>query len=198
MDHILAFIGDVLSNSFVQEALAAVPDTPCGDLPGCGAGASNVIQNNAPKVAGLGVAIAAGCSVLFIAWAGLKMVLARGEESQIGEQKQAIFYALVGLAVAFLAQGIVSIIGTQDYGQMQGPGNLPANIIASGVNIILTVFNVLFVLVVIYAGIRMVYAQGKSDEFNTGRKMITWSIIGAIVTNLANALVQAFVAIFGV
>ncbi len=194
----LYYIGTLLCSSLVELSHAAVPDTPCGDLPGCGAGPSNIILNNAPKVAGLGIAIAAGGAVLFIAWAGFQMVLAAGDEGKIGEQKKAILHALIGLGIAILAQGIVSIVGTQNYGQEQGPSGLPANIIASAIGIILTVFNVVFIVVVIYAGMRMVYAQGKSDEFSNGRKMITWCIVGAIVTNLANALVQAFVAIFGV
>lgn len=180
-------------------AFNAVPPTPCTGLIGCGAGSANVALEAIPDLATLMIYIAGGAGVLFVAWAGLQMVLALGNESKLGEQKWAVGYVIGGLTLAILSQVIVSLVGTEpNLGVISSGNDAPLDIIAAGVNIILTVFNTVFAGAIIIGGIRMVYAQGKSDEFNTGRKIIFWSIVGAVITNLANAIVQAVATVFGV
>lgn len=179
-------------------ALSAVPDTPCSGLIGCGGGSQNVILANIPQLATLMITIASGSAVLFIAWAGFQMVLALGNEGKIGDQKNAILYALGGLGIVILSQTIVTLVGTDPSIGAIDSSNLPIAAVSAGVDIILTLFNGVFAIAIILGGIRMVYAQGKSDEFNAGRKIIVWSIIGAIVTNISNALVQALAVMFGV
>lgn len=179
-------------------ALNVLPDTPCTGLIGCGGASSNVILENIPQLASLMITIVSGCAVLFIAWAGLQMVFAVGDDGKIGEQKWAILYVLGGLGVAIFSQTIVTLVGTEPNLNTITASNLPVGAIAAGVRIILTIFNAIFAVVIIVGGIKMVYAQGKSDEFNSGRHIVFWSVIGAIITNLANALVQALAGLFGV
>lgn len=183
-------------------AAAVVPATPCTGLIGCtGGGAvrgSNVIVNNLAEAANLMIMVAAALSVVFIVYAGFRMVIALGDESQIGEQKHAVMYALIGLLVVVLSQLIVSFVGTQNYGQAGDPRNLFINAAGSAVSILLTVFNAAMVVSIIIGGGYMVHSQGKSDQFAKGKTIITWSIIGAVIANLANALVQAFVSLLGV
>lgn len=180
-------------------ALGAVPGTPCTGLIGCGGGSANIALEAIPDLATFLVFIAGGAGVLFVAWAGLQMVLALGNESKLGEQKWAIAYVIGGLTLATLSQVIVTLVGTEPTLVEIGTGNdAPLQVIAAGVHIILTVFNTIFAAAIILGGIRMVYAQGKSDEFNIGRKIIFWSIVGAVITNLANAIIQAFANYFGV
>lgn len=180
-------------------ALNAVPAAPCPGLIGCGGGSSNVPLAAIDDLAMLMILIAGGGGVLFIAWAGLQMVLSLGNDGKLGEQKTAVAYVLGGILLASMSQLLVSTIGTDSNLNAISTGNdAPLDVIAGGVNIILTVFNTFFVAAIIIGGIRMVYAQGKSDEYNTGRKIIFWSIVGAIITNLANAIVQAFAGLLGV
>lgn len=175
---------------------AVVPDAPCQGLVGCGGGPSNVILNNAAQFADLLVQIAAGLTVLFIVWSGFSMIIAQGDESKIGQFKNGILNALGGLAIVMMAQVITSFVGTQDYNL--GTTVLPLGLIAAGVEILLTLTNVTFVVFIMLGGLRMVYAQGKSDDYNRGRTTVVWCVIGAVVINLANALVQAFIRLFGV
>lgn len=190
-----AFFTAIIPHAF---AAGPLPDTPCAGLIGCGGGPQNVIIANLPQLGGLMITIASGCAVVFIAWAGFQMVVAAGNDGKISEQKTAILYVLGGLGVAILSQTVVTLVGTDpDLGSISA-GNFPVSAMSAVVNIILTLFNGAFAIVIIIGGIRMVYSQGKSDEFNTGRKMIFWSIAGAIVTNVSNALVQALARMFGV
>lgn len=180
-------------------ALSAVPSTPCSGLIGCGGGSNNIILSAIPDLATLMIYIAGGAGVFFVAWAGLQMVLALGNDGKIGEQKWAVVYVIGGLGLAALSQLMVTLVGTEPGLQNIGTGEgAPLDVIAVGVDIVLTVFNTIFVGAIIMGGIRMVYAQGKSDEFNTGRQIIFWSIVGAVITNLANAIIQAFGNILGV
>jgi hypothetical protein len=168
----------------------------CSPLqPGCGDGPANIFLSTFPNLAIFMLQVATGLTVLFIVWAGFQLVLNMGDEGKIGNQKTGIFYALAGLFVAIVSQLVVSFVATQDWGQDAG-GNLPINVLASAVGSILAVFNGVFVVAIIYYGIRMLLAAGDSGGFNSARTGITWAIIGAIIVNLANALVQGVTSFF--
>jgi hypothetical protein len=189
--------------SFANSVLAqAVPSTPCTGLIGCNGGGavpgSNVIVDNLPQAANFLIYIAAALSVLFIVYAGFRMVIALGDESKISEQKNAIMYVLFGMTAVVLSQLVISFVGTQEYGQSGDPNDFFINFIKSGVSILLTVFNAAMVESVIIGGGYMVHAQGKSDQFGKGKSIVTWSIIGAVFANLANAIVQALARLLNV
>lgn len=189
----------------IERVYAAVPPTVCGPLIGCPEGASpsavsasNIVLNNIPDLVSLMIVIAAGSAVLFIVWAGFQMVIAIGNDSKVSEARWSIMYVLLGLIVVILAQSAVGFVGTQSYGVGSTGPELPVTLLRTAVSILLAIFNAAFIVAIIIGGIRMVYAQGKSDEFDTGRKMIYWSVIGAVAANLANAAVQAIAGTFGV
>ncbi len=187
-----------LSSLVAKTAHAAFPDTPCPGLIGCGGRSANIVITNLPALGSLMVMIAAALSVVFIVLAGLRMVTALGDEGEVGAQKKAVLHVMIGLLIVILSQSIVGFAGTQKYGQGDNPLNLFLNGSAHAVSIMLTIFNAAMIIAVIIGGARMVYAQGKSDEFNKGKTIITWCIGGAIIANLANALVQSLAYIFGV
>ena len=190
-------------SSFLATLLAAgVPSTPCTGLIGCSGGgavpASNVIVTHLPLAANLMIMIAASLAVLFIVYAGFRMVFALGDESQISEQKNAVMYALGGVLVVILSQLAVSFVGTQNYGQGGDPKDLFINASKAGISILLTIFTGTMVIAIIIGAARMLHAQGKSEEFTKGKTIITYAIGGAIIANLANALVQALAKLFNV
>lgn len=188
----------------VAWAAAGVPPTPCTGLIGCPGGGlnsvakANVIVNNLPQAASLMVLIASALSIVFIVYAGFRMVIALGDESQITEQKHAIMYVLAGLLFVILSQLIVAFVGSQDYGQTGSPSDFFLNASKAAVSILLTVFNAAMVVAIIIGGGYMVHSQGKSDQFTKGKTIVQWSIGGALFANLANALITALVRLFGV
>ncbi len=183
-------------------AHAAVPPTPCVGLIGCAGGgavdASNLIVENLPQLANFLVMIASALAVLFIVYAGFRMVISLGDESNISEQKNAVIHSMIGLMVVIFSQLIVSFVATQEYGQSGDPNNFFLNATSSGISILLTLFNVAMVVAIIVGGGYMVHAKGKSDDFSKGKTIITYAMIGALIANLANALVQALASLFGV
>lgn len=186
----------------LQSAFLAslIPYTPCSLLQyGCGAGASNLLQSAIPKAASLMLQFAGGAAVLFIIWAGLQMLLSLGDESKVTQGKWGILYALGGLTVAILSSFIISVIGTQTYITRGSPAdNAPFALLSAAITILRTVLNAILLLVIVMVGIRMLYAQGKSDEFNKAKTQMTWALVGAVVVNLAAALVKIVTNFFQV
>ena len=182
--------------------LAAVPTTVCTGLIGCAAGgavtAANIAVDNLPTAANVMIMVAAAFAVLFIVYAGFRMVIAFGDESQITEQKHAVAYATGGLFVVILSQIAIAFVGSQEYGQSGNPGDLFINASKSGVEILLTIFTAAMVVSIIVGGAYMLHAQGKSDQYTKGKTIVTYAIGGALIANLANALVQALARLFGV
>lgn len=193
------FLAGLLADAAHAEDLWSLwgVDQSCSSLqPGCGSGPTNIFSSTFPNLALIMLEIATALAVVFIVWAGFQLVTNMGDEGKIGKQKTGIVFALVGLFVAISSQLIVSFVVTQEWGANVG-GNLPVVIMAAAVSSLLTIFNGVFILAIIYYGIRMLLAAGDSGAFNTARTGITWAIIGAIIVNLANALVHGITSFFG-
>ncbi len=188
--------------SFLPKAFAVtLPAAYCNGTIGCGGGPANIVYSalvGNDGIAQMMLRIAAGLAVLFIIAAGVQMVISLGDESKITQYKWAMAYSLIGFCVVIVAQFIVASVGSENYGQIGDATQLPFNILSNAARLLRTVLNVLFVLIMVVAGLRMLYAQGKSDEFETGKKMLTWAIVGAVLINLATAFVIAVTDFFGI
>lgn len=196
MTSITIILGTLVGTAHAQGALWAKWGPACSSLqPGCGQGPANIFMSTLPNLAYLMLEVATGLSVLFIVWAGIQMVLNLGDEGKVGTQKTAIFYSLAGLFTAIGSQLIVGFVATTNWGQNAG-GNLVINLIAAAVGALLTMFNGLFILAIVYYGMRMLMASGDTGAFNSARTGITWAIIGAVIVNLANALVHGITTFF--
>lgn len=170
-----------------------LPQVVCGNLPGCGQGIENVLfTGTLPVVVSLMIQLAAGGAVIAIVVAGSELLLTGSEEGATTARK-AVLYALGGLGLAIAAAPIVSFVSTENYGQVNPQNFLfgPGGLLTSIIRIILVLFNTAFVIVIIFTGFQMVLAGGQSDKFKTASTRIKWAIIGAVLVNLARAIVQA-------
>jgi hypothetical protein len=75
--------------------------------------------------------------------------------------------------------------------------NIPASDIVHAltgglVSLIFTVISGAAVLLIMYAGIRMIIARGKDDEFTQGKTIITWALIGLALSVLASVIITFF------
>ena len=174
------------------------PDQICNPLiVGCGSPTANVIGNNAPIVLVWMLNIATAIALAVIIWSGFTMLLSMGDESKISKGRWNVLYALLGLVLVISAQVIVGVVGTTDFGQGTGdPLTLVANVFAALITSARVILNITFVIVMVIAGMRMVYAQGKQEEFTKGKTMITGAIFGALAINLGPALIRALAALF--
>lgn len=47
-------------------------------------------------------------------------------------------------------------------------------------------------LLIMYAGIRMIASRGKEDEFTQGKTIITWALVGLVLSLISSALITFF------
>lgn len=193
---LIGLMGGVLH---VPVALADTIPAPSGEicdplLVNCGGGASNVLAANFPEVLIWILNFASALAVFFIVWSGFNMVIALGDEGKISKSRWGVVYALLGLFIAISSQVIVAFVGTMNMGEAGSPAAVVINVGGAAIASLRILLNASFVIVIVTAGIRMVYAQGKSDEFNKGRTTIVWAIVGAVIMNLAAAIIRAFLS----
>ena len=100
-------------------AFAAVPPTPCTGQIGCNGGGavsgSNVIVSHLSQLANFMISVGAALAVLFIVYAGFRMVIAIGDESKISEEKHAIRNVLVGLMAGHRVDVDLAALGAPLY-----------------------------------------------------------------------------------
>lgn len=183
-----------------------LPPTVCTGLGGCNGGGAvplrNILSDGMPFLLETLMDFAGVGALAMIVWAGFNMVVAgmTGDvESKSGEFKWGVINALLGLALAISSEAIVAFVGTQEYGQNTADGDsIFTALFGSGISILLTVLNVAFTLAIMLAGIRMLYSQGAQEEYGKARKIVYWSIIGAVLVNIAFALVRSMSILFGI
>ena len=184
----------------VAYAQAQPPLPGCAglNLYGCG-DASNVLANLViQNIAIFFLRLVVGLSVLFVVWAGLNMTLTFGDTGKSSKARWSIIYALGGLGLALMSQMIIGFVTTENYGQGVTNDFIIGGLFRSAVRIILTFLNVILALVVTISGIRMIIAQGKTDEFNSARTTIIHAVMGAILINASVTLVRIVATFFGV
>ena len=138
--------------------------------------------------------MAVGLSVLFIVWGGILMLISMGDDAKTTQAKWAIVYALMGLFGAILSQVFVGIVAETP---LVGD-DTAASIIHRAVKILVNAMNVIFLSVIIFAGIRMLMGHGQPEGFDRAKKAIMWAIAGAVIVNVARTLVGAVLTVFGV
>lgn len=177
-------------------AIATLP-IHCTGLVGCGQGPANTLTNGIPHVAILILQVAAGGCVLAIVWAGFQMVLSLGDSGKIGQAKNAILYAMLGLGISVLSQFLISSV-ISEYVPTNDPTVVHLTIIKGIIIYLRNVLNAALAVVIVIGAVRMVLAQGKQDEFTKGRQAIMWAVIGAIIVNFAVAIASVASGLLGV
>lgn len=177
-------------------AIANLPIT-CTGLVGCGSQPGNVLINGIPQVAVILLQIAAGGCVLAIVWAGFQMVFSLGDGGKTSQAKNAILYALLGLGVSVLSQFIISSV-VSEFVVTSNPATVHLDILKGIVRYLRNVLNAALAVVIVIGAVRMVLAQGKTDEFTKGRQAIMWAAIGAIVVNFAVMIASVASGLLGV
>ncbi len=180
----------------VETAIAQAPPViPCGGLPGCNQGGSNILAETfLPKLGEIMLGLAGGLAVLFVVVAGFQIFLAQGDDGKYSAGKQAIVFALGGLAFVGLSQMFVGLLVTENF---SGATN-EISAVAVVVNILVNIVNGVFFIVIGYAGIQMLVAQGRSEKYEQARGIITQAITGAIIVNLAHAFVRIVTSFIGI
>jgi hypothetical protein len=173
----------------------------CGNLPGC---VNASVQSYIGRVLAVLIAelpifiyILGG---LFIVIGGMYIVLSAGNSERVTKGKNTIIWAAIGIAAMeviiqfnpltnFLEPEILPLT------TVTGPTLIPSAINVA-IDAIKDLLNVALLGVAIFSGARMVLSGGKEDQYNKGREGLFWAAVGAIIINIAGALVTAFSNIY--
>lgn len=180
------------------QAIAPPPQAVCRGLVGCGQAAANVVATGLPTALEWMLSIAAAICLLMIMWSGFSMVISLGDEGKISKGRWNALYALIGLVLVVSAQVLVGAVGTLGINNGGSPLDIVGNAFATLTRSMRILLNVSFTIMAVIAGLRMVYARGKSEEYEKGKAMIFGAILGALIINLATALIRAVLAIFNI
>jgi hypothetical protein len=180
----------------VEVLSAGPPNMPaCNQLPGCGAIRNVLAISTIPGFVRFLLRIATGLSVIFVVLAGYLMLFSWGDEGSVTKGRWAVVYALLGLSLAIGSRLIVTAVTNDSLFAVRTVNVI--TFLQSITNILLTLFNGFFLIVLVFAGMRMVFAHGNEGEIKTARMMVGWSIGGAIIANAANAIVHIITEFFG-
>ncbi len=184
--------------SILAGALALVPATtfafvdPCQKIGGCSTNAQGLISLGIQNTAAVFISVAAGAAVLFVVTGGVQMLLSFGNDSMISKGRNSIIFALGGFALTLASQAIVSFVISRSIsgGLAVASANPALALMRVAVDGMLSVFNAIFVVVAVGAGLRMIVGHGKSEEFTKAKTMLIYAVAGAVAINIAKALVN--------
>ncbi len=173
----------------------------CGNLPGCNSGWTERISPVLTLLLGTLPTYVIGLATLFIMIGGVYMIINAGDSEKVTRGKNTILWAIIGIFVTEFAADFVAFDGTN----LMGGGFIPKEVGSrvSGSDLVTSIINTLiqsiFILsyivilgFAIFNGMRMVLTFGKEDEFNKAKEGLFWAAVGAIILNLAAAIVNAF------
>lgn len=144
-------------------------------------------------------------AVLYIMLAAVKMIIAGDNEEVVGNQKKAITYGIIGLAVIGFASEFSKVFtvacpaGQPDCmkgGFLSQPSAMiqAAGIFTLEVRIFITFIKFLIggiaVLMLIRNGIRLVALQGKEESVTLDKKNIAFTSVGLILIIIASTLID--------
>ena len=180
-------------------AIAAPPGIdPCWTL-GAGfcdsAAGQSVIDDGIVRTGLLFAGLAGAAAVLFAVIGGAQLLLSFGDESKITKGRNSMIFALGGFALVLASEAIVSfVVASAGAGRLHTASNPFIGGMQLITNTIVVALNILFVLVMVVSGIRMVIGHGKSDEFTKARQALIYAVAGAFFVNVAHALVRGILA----
>lgn len=179
--------------AFCGPTLALAQD-PCVFVPG-GCPPENIIVTNAvPVLASLLLRAAGGLSIIMIIYACYIMLFNWGDDGKVQTARNMIVYSLTGIGLALLSQMAISFVSSEAQSlAILGPFDLDLALMSSVVRIMVTAFNVFMGFVIFMAGVKMLLARGKADEYAKARSMLAYAITAAVIVTLSHFAVQAVI-----
>lgn len=135
-------------------------------------------------------------SIIFIVLGGIFYITSAGNEKRMTAAKGAIFASMIGLAIGIAAPSFLKEIYNIMGGNSSGidssslTGLSLTQIALNFLNFLLSVVGVLALIMLIIGGIMYLTSAGDEDKIKTGKKIVTYSIIGIAVALAALVIVK--------
>lgn len=138
--------------------------------------------------------LVAGLAVIWIVYAGARLIFAQGDESIINEQKRAFFYGLLGLvAILLIGKGVDLLYGPAgvtrtSLTQAQGQGF--STEVLGLVTFLKAVVGIIAILFIIVSGVRMLFAVGEESEITKQRTALLWIGVGLVIIAVDQVVIE--------
>ena len=136
--------------------------------------------------------IVIGIALIWIIYAGARMVFAQGDETVITEQKRSLIYAGVGLiSILLVDRGIDFLYGPAGVTRtelVQDQGF--TNEIYGLVNFIKAIVGALAILFISISGVKSLFATGKEDELTKQKASLLWVGVGLILIAIDKIIIE--------
>ncbi len=140
-------------------------------------------------------------AVMVIIISGIRLITAGKNIEEVSQsQKENIKYALIGLAVIVIADTMVQQVFFGEQGEVlrsQADVQLAAE---RGSEYLRSLYSILTyfagsiaILMIVYAGFRLVTSGGQEETNTKMKKVITWAILGLVLVGLAELVVKGIV-----
>ncbi len=140
--------------------------------------------------------IAAVLGLLMIIVSALRAVISFGEEEAYGKVRTSVLYAVIGLIIIALDKTIlVTAILSGSPGSSGSSGTI-IGFVVTQLNFLLGFVTLIALVVVIYAGIRLVANFGNEEVYAQSKGIILRAILGLLVISLSYVMAQFVVTLF--
>jgi hypothetical protein len=172
----------------------------CGGLPGCPSGWTERFSGALTLLLTRLPTYVIALATLFIMIGGVNMIINAGDTEKVTRGKNTIIWAIIGIFVTEFAADFIAYSTTggtngfipQEVLTRVSSSDLVTSVIATLIQSIFILSYVVILGVAIFCGMRMVLTFGKEDEFTKAKEGLFWAAVGAVVINLASAIVNAF------
>lgn len=140
-------------------------------------------------------------SILFIAIGAFFYITSAGNDNRMSLAKGAITASMVGLALGLAAPSFLKQIGDilgwgpVAAGPAAGAKSL-VDIVKSVLEFLLSITGIIAIIMMIIGGLMYLTAAGDEDRAETGKKIVTYSIIGIAVASAALVIVTQISGFF--
>lgn len=135
-------------------------------------------------------------SIIFIVLGGIFYILSAGSDKMMKAAKGSITASMIGLAIGIAAPSFLKEIytilgGTGSGSGITSPTGLSLSQIALNfLNFLLAIVGILALIMFIIGGITFLTSAGDEDRYKTGKKIVTYAVIGIAVSLAALVIVK--------
>jgi type IV secretory pathway VirB2 component (pilin) len=158
----------------------------------------NTVEEVASSVLSSLKNIVAILAILFIVIGGLMYIFSAGDEKKIETAKKIWTGAVIGFVIVLIAPALLREIGTiLGWSGTPATGLTLKEIIANVLKTLLSISGIIAIIFLVIGGLTYMTAYGEEKRIETGKKIITYSVIGIAIIMGALVIVNQISVLFG-
>lgn len=164
---------------------------PLGGILPCGSGGASGAQTFITRLFGQARLLMVGILSLAFFYYGVRLVIDNGDESAIGDAKNAYSYAIAGAVIAAGAGLIVSGFGSTGAGGTFVNAGPVATLLNSVISYMRLAVGVSVVVLITLQGMQLITSSGEDSSREAVKKRLFYGLVGVVVVLTAGSIANA-------